>query len=142
MLKFQRAWCVGNIYLATQTNQCTTNQSDPVENVIIAHFNINSSHLTMSVSSHGPSFCIYLMFLFSSNAERWTSLSMCTVSEFIIERWTVICLIWDSAFTSSLEQANRSVCSISISRTLTILHFAPAAVFQVPLVEGERIASW
>jgi hypothetical protein len=87
MLKFQRAWCVGNIYLAMQTDQCTTNQLDPVENVIIACINVNSSHLTMSVTSHGPSFCFCLMFLFvfMTLAVQGKSFLQCREMDFIVD---------------------------------------------------------
>jgi hypothetical protein len=88
MLKFQRAWCVRNVYLAMQTNQCTTNQSDQVENVIIiAHININSSHLTMSVSSHGPSFffCPMFLFVFMTLAVQGKSFLQCREMDFIVD---------------------------------------------------------
>jgi hypothetical protein len=156
MLKFQRAWCVGNINLAIQTNRCTTNQSDPVENVIIARININSSHLTMSVSSHGPSFYFYLMFLFVFMTlvvyRQGKSFLQCREMDFIVDVRGVrihhrtmdrhlshlgLCIY----ILVGVSQSFR-LFYIPISRTLTILHFAPAVVFQVPLVEGERIASW
>ena len=62
----------------------------------------------------------------SSCAKIPTSLSMWAVSESIIERWTVIVCIYPSALMSSLDCANWSLCTTSVSRMLTILHFLPS----------------
>ena len=72
----------------------------------------------------------YTMVSPSSIAESSTSLLMWAVSESIIERWTVIVCVCNAALTSSLDRANRSLCTSSVSWILTILHLLPLASYR------------